>query len=412
MPSTINEGPTRILVTGGAGFIGSAFCRHALARPDTRIVIVDTLTYAASRATLDPILATGRAVLEQADVADRAAVERILETHRPDAIVHLAAETHVDRSIDGPAAFVRTNLLGTYTMLDAAHHHIAARPAAERARFRFVHVSTDEVFGALGDDGRFDETTAYAPNSPYAASKAGSDHLARAWHRTFGLPVVITNCSNNYGPWQFPEKLIPLTVLNAIEGRPLRVYGTGRNVRDWLHVEDHARGLAAALAHGVPGESYVFGGGAEMENIALVRAICRRLDAVRPDHAPHERAIVHVTDRPGHDHRYAVDPTKATRDLGWTPQRRFDEGLDATVDWYLANEGWWRPLRLRDDGRARLGLAARRPRLVSTATAARRMLVFGCRANWRPAEPPMGGRSSRSAGRTPTSATPPRSTAC
>ncbi|MFN8721273.1 MAG: dTDP-glucose 4,6-dehydratase [Rhodospirillales bacterium] len=330
--------PNLVLVTGGAGFIGSAFCRHVLAASDARIVVLDRLTYAASLATLDPLLGTGRVELEVADVADREAVNRVLSHHRPDAIVHFAAETHVDRSIDGPDAFMRTNLIGTFNLLEAARIHWQRLSLADQAGFRMVHVSTDEVFGELGPDGAFHEGSLYAPNSPYAATKAGADHLARTWHRTFGLPVIVTNCSNNYGPHQFPEKLIPLTLLNALEGRRLPVYGTGRNIRDWLHVEDHARGLWAALLRGVPGEAYAFGGGAERRNIDVVRAICNRLDLLRPGRAPHAGLIDHVADRPGHDYRYAIDATKARRTLGWTPSFAFEAGLEATIDWYLANK--------------------------------------------------------------------------
>jgi dTDP-glucose 4,6-dehydratase len=334
----------KILVTGGAGFIGTNLVRHLL-REGVDVVNLDKLTYAGSNPPLGALAAPGRYWLEVADVADRGAVAAILDRHAPDAVMHLAAETHVDRSIDGPDDFVRTNLVGTFELLEAVRFHWERLPAPRRAPFRFHHVSTDEVFGSLGAEGRFTEATPYAPNSPYSASKAGADHLVRAWHQTYGLPVVTTNCSNNYGPWQFPEKLVPLTVLNALAGERLPVYGKGENVRDWLHVEDHARALFLVLRRGRVGETYNVGGGAERRNIDLVRLICAILDELRPERAPHDRLVTFVTDRPGHDLRYAIDDRKLREELGWAPQESLESGLRKTVLWYLGNEAWWDPIR-------------------------------------------------------------------
>ena len=329
-----------ILVTGGAGFIGSALVRRLLADTDARVVVLDALTYAGHRASLSEPLADPRCVLVEGDITDAALVERVFDDHEPAAVLHLAAETHVDRSIDGPLAFVRTNVMGTAVLLERSRAYVRERPMAERAAFRFVHVSTDEVFGSLGAEGRFDEATPYDPRSPYSASKAGSDHLARSYFHTFGLPVIVTNCSNNYGPRQYPEKLIPTVVLKALRGQPIPVYGTGENVRDWLHVDDHARGLICALGAGAPGETYVFGGDNERTNLDLVRRICDALDLVAPATEPHREKIAFVTDRPGHDLRYAVDASKAKRELGWAPAVRFAEGLEATVRWYVENPAW------------------------------------------------------------------------
>jgi dTDP-glucose 4,6-dehydratase len=333
------------LVTGGAGFIGSAVVRELLRRTEGFVIVLDALTYAGGRDNLpdDP-----RVVLIEADVADPEAVRGIFETDRPARVLHLAAESHVDRSIDGPLAFVHTNLTGTAVMLEAARAHWIELEADHQAAFRFVHVSTDEVFGSLGDAGAFTTATAYDPRSPYSASKAGSDHLARAWHHTFGLPVVVTNCSNNYGPRQHPEKLIPHMILRALAGESLPVYGTGANVRDWLHVDDHARGLVdAALGAAsdgapgaTPGATYLFGGNAERTNLHVVQTLCRLLDERSPGGAPHERLVTYVTDRPGHDHRYAIDASSARAGLGWAPSRTFEEGLAETVDWYLENPDW------------------------------------------------------------------------
>lgn len=334
----------KILVTGGAGFIGTNLVRHLLAE-GIEVVNLDKLTYAGSNPPLGELARPDRYCLEVADIADRAAVSAILERHAPDAVMHLAAETHVDRSIDGPDEFIRTNLVGTFELLEAVRGYWERLPAGRRASFRFHHVSTDEVFGSLGPEGSFTETTAYAPNSPYSASKAGADHLVRAWHHTYGLPVVTTNCSNNYGPWQFPEKLIPLTILNALEGKALPVYGRGENVRDWLHVEDHARALHLVLQRGRLGETYNIGGGAERRNIDIVRRICAILDEIRPEGKPHEQLITFVADRPGHDLRYAIDDRKLRGELGWTPRESLDTGLRKTVLWYLENRAWWEPIR-------------------------------------------------------------------
>ena len=327
-----------ILVTGGAGFIGSALVRRLLQDTSHRVVTFDKLTYAGHRASLEGVLDDPRHAFVQGDVADPEAVRAVFHARRPSAVMHLAAESHVDRSIDGPLTFVQTNVVGTAVLLDEARRHAqAVRPDGA---FRFVHVSTDEVFGSLGPTGRFSEATRYDPRSPYSASKAGSDHLARAWFHTYGLPVVVTNCSNNYGPRQYPEKLIPTAVLRALRGQPIPVYGHGENVRDWLHVDDHARGLIRALHAGRPGETYLFGGANELTNIRLVERICSALDEVAPGAAPHRDKIAYVEDRPGHDLRYAVDAARARRELDWRPQVPFDDGLRATVRWYVENTAW------------------------------------------------------------------------
>jgi dTDP-glucose 4,6-dehydratase len=332
----------KYLVTGGAGFIGSALCYRLMQSPEAHVTVVDNMTYAANPASLAPLETDPRFRLVRADICDLPRMMDIVRAEAPDVIFHLAAETHVDRSIDGAGAFVQTNIVGTFAMLQAARaHYEQARPTG----FRFVHVSTDEVFGSLGAEGLFDETTSYDPSSPYSATKAGADHLAHAWHRTYGLPVVVSNCSNNYGPRQFPEKLIPLVLLNALDGKPLPVYGDGLNVRDWLHVEDHADALVRMAEAGVPGQSYAVGGSSEKTNIEIVRLICGLLNARRPAEKPHADLITYVTDRPGHDRRYAIDAGKIKRELGWTPSRNFEQGLADTVDWYLANADWWRPLR-------------------------------------------------------------------
>jgi dTDP-glucose 4,6-dehydratase len=345
----------RIIVTGGAGFIGSALCRLLIGTTDDVLLNVDKLTYAGNLDSLRPVAGEPRYRFVQADICDRPALDAIFKEFDPDAVFHLAAETHVDRSIAAASPFVQTNIVGTLNLLEAARNHLAAAEADKRARFRLLHISTDEVYGSLGPSGLFSETTAYDPSSPYAASKASADHLVRAWHVTYGLPVIITNCSNNYGPYQFPEKLIPLTILNAIEGKPLPVYGDGYNVRDWLHVEDHARALYHILRRGRPGEKYNVGASSEMTNLDVVGRICDRLDKLRPAGAPHRRLISFVTDRPGHDKRYAIDASKLRRELDWTHEVEFAAGIDATVDWYLGNEWWWRPLRDRYAGE-RLGL--------------------------------------------------------
>jgi dTDP-glucose 4,6-dehydratase len=348
-------GRLKLLVTGGCGFIGSAVVRQAAAR-GWAVVNVDALTYAANPAAVAGAAASPLYAFEHADIADADAMRAIFERQAPDAVLHLAAESHVDRSIDGPLAFVRTNVQGTAVLLEAARAHWSRLQGAAKGEFRFLHVSTDEVFGTLGDDGAFDEATPYAPNSPYSSSKASSDLLVRAWGETYGLPVIVTNCSNNYGPWQFPEKLIPVAVFSALEGRPIPVYGAGANVRDWLFVEDHAAALLLALERGRIGETYCIGGDAETSNLDLVRRICAVMDRLRPEGAPHERLISFVTDRPGHDFRYAIDHAKITRELGWRPTVTLDEGLERTVRWYLGEEGG----ALRADGFTgrRLGVVA------------------------------------------------------
>ncbi|HLN24919.1 MAG TPA: dTDP-glucose 4,6-dehydratase [Patescibacteria group bacterium] len=348
----------KILVTGGAGFIGSAVIRHVLQDTDCHIVNIDKLTYAATLTSLASVADYPRYRFEKADIGDGAAVARILTEHQPDAVMHLAAETHVDRSIDGPATFIATNVVGTFTLLEQVLGYWRGLPEDRRAAFRFHHVSTDEVYGSLGpNDGAFTEQTAYAPRSPYSASKAAADHLAAAWHHTYGLPVIVSNCSNNYGPYQFPEKLIPLIILKGQCGKPMPVYGTGEHRRDWLHVEDHARALYAILTKGRVGERYNVGGGNERSNIEVVRALCTILDELRPrpDGRPHAQAITFVADRPGHDLRYAIDAGKTMRELGWTPKFGFATGLADTVQWYLDHAEWWRPLIYRGD---RLGLGA------------------------------------------------------
>ena len=345
----------RILVTGGAGFIGSAVVRTAV-RAGHHVVNLDALTYAANLANVAPVSNSDRYSFEQADIRDRAALDRIFALHRPEAVMHLAAESHVDRSIDGPGDFIATNLTGTFNLLEAARGYWTAEGRPEA--FRFHHISTDEVYGSLGPEGLFTEDTPYAPNSPYSASKAGSDHLVRAWHETYGLPTVMTNCSNNYGPYHFPEKLIPVVILNALHGRPIPVYGQGLNVRDWLYVEDHAEALLAVVERGRVGRSYNIGGNAEARNIDLVRKLCGILDRRRPEAAPHDRLIAFVADRPGHDLRYAIDASRIRDELGWRPSVTLDEGLERTVDWCLANEDWWRPLLARQGVGERLGTKA------------------------------------------------------
>jgi dTDP-glucose 4,6-dehydratase len=330
-----------ILVTGGAGFIGSNFVLDWIANEDEPVVNLDKLTYAGNPANLASLAGNPRHVLVQGDIADAPLVQRVLAEHKPRAIVHFAAESHVDRSIHGPAAFVQTNVVGTFELLDAARTYWTALAAEAKAAFRFLHVSTDEVYGSLSEtDPAFTETTRYSPNSPYAASKAASDHLVRAYLHTYGLPVVTTNCSNNYGPFQFPEKLIPLMISNALEGKPLPVYGDGRQVRDWLYVKDHCEAIRLVLAQGRVGETYNVGGGAERRNIDVVNAICETLQALRPREGGYKKLITTVADRPGHDRRYAIDATKIRRQLGWAPRESFDTGLSKTVGWYLDNAAW------------------------------------------------------------------------
>jgi dTDP-glucose 4,6-dehydratase len=345
----------RIVVTGGAGFIGSAVCRFLIGETDHEVCNVDKLTYAGNLESLRDVAGNPRYRFVRADICDRAAIERVFDDFAPHAVIHLAAESHVDRSIEASSAFIDTNIVGTLNLLEASRGHLKRSSAIGPDTFRFVHVSTDEVYGSLGPEGRFVETTAYSPNSPYAASKASADHLACAWYATYGLPTMVSNCSNNYGPYHFPEKLIPLAILNGIDGKPIPIYGDGLNIRDWLHVEDHARALYRILIRGKPGEKYNVGADGERTNIAVATAICASLDRLRPDGAPHSRLIARVEDRPGHDRRYAIDAEKLGRELGWSAQVRFEDGLDATVRWYIDNEWWWRPLRQRYGGE-RLGL--------------------------------------------------------
>ena len=350
----------RLLLTGGCGFIGSAVVRHLLRYTGHVVVNVDKLTYAASEDALEEARNHIRHVLVPADIADAEAMRQVFATHQPDAVMHLAAESHVDRSIDGPADFIRTNVVGTFTLLEAARGYLSRLPADRRAAFRFHHVSTDEVFGALGPaDAPFTETTAYDPRSPYSASKAGSDHLVRAWFHTYGLPAIVSNTVNNYGPWQFPEKLIPLVTINALEGRPLPVYGDGSNRRDWLFVEDHAAALLQVLERGEPGATYAIGARQPRTNLDVVRAICAHLDHRQPDEAgPRERLIAFVTDRPGHDFRYEIDPSKTETALAWRAPHDFETGLARTIDWYLEHRPWWQAIRAGRYAGNRLGTAA------------------------------------------------------
>jgi dTDP-glucose 4,6-dehydratase len=349
----------KFLITGGAGFIGSAVVRRLIESTAHDVLVVDKLTYAGNLDSLSPVTSNPRCKFERADIVDASAMRRVFAVFSPDVVMHLAAESHVDRSIDGPGDFIQTNFVGTFTLLQAALGHWRSLPADRKQGFRFHHISTDEVFGSLGPTGHFREDTAYQPNSPYSASKAGSDHLVRAWHHTYGLPTVMTNCSNNYGPYHFPEKLIPLTIINALEGKPLPVYGTGENVRDWLHVEDHAEALLLVAQQGAIGACYNIGGDNEHTNIDVVRSICRILDELAPNAAigPREQLISFVTDRPGHDLRYAIDAAKIRRELGWQPRHDFDSGLRQTVRWYLDNRGWWERVRSGVYQGERLGVA-------------------------------------------------------
>ncbi|AID87693.1 MULTISPECIES: dTDP-glucose 4,6-dehydratase [Klebsiella] len=352
-----------ILVTGGAGFIGSAVVREIITATSDNVVIIDKLTYAGNLMSLAPVAGDPRFAFERVDICNRAELDRVFRHYQPDTVMHLAAESHVDRSIDGPAAFIETNIVGTYTLLEAARAWWNTLARDKKSAFRFHHISTDEVYGDLHDSGAFfTETTAYAPSSPYSASKASSDHLVRAWQRTYGLPALVTNCSNNYGPYHFPEKLIPLTILNALAGKPLPVYGNGQQIRDWLFVEDHARALYQVATRGEPGETYNIGGHNERKNIEVVETICDLLEELAP-HKPDGLAcyrdlITFVADRPGHDLRYAIDATKIERELGWTPDETFTSGMRKTVAWYLANESWWRQVLDGSYQGERLGLHA------------------------------------------------------
>ncbi|MBT5930039.1 MAG: dTDP-glucose 4,6-dehydratase [Rhodobacteraceae bacterium] len=342
----------KLLITGGAGFIGSAVVRLAIAQGH-EVVVLDALTYAACLDNLAPVSGSDKYRFVEGDICDRALLDQVLGDHRPEAVMHLAAESHVDRSIDGPGAFIETNITGTYTLLEAARCYW--RDSSKSDSFRFHHISTDEVFGSLGKTGYFTEETSYAPNSPYAASKAASDHLVRAWHETYGLPVVLSNCSNNYGPYHFPEKLIPVIIINALAGKPLPIYGNGENVRDWLYVEDHADALLTVLTKGKMGRSYNIGGENEVTNIDIVREICVILDRLRPAARPYFELVNFVADRPGHDLRYAIDPTRIRTELGWRPAITLTQGLEKTVRWYLGNEDWWKALHNRSGVGNRLG---------------------------------------------------------
>jgi dTDP-glucose 4,6-dehydratase len=335
----------RFLVTGGAGFIGSALCRYLVGELKASVVNIDCLTYASTLTSLASIADNPLYTFVRADICDRAAMTDAFARFEPDAVIHLAAESHVDRSIAAAHIFLQTNVMGTACLLETARAYLEKVPQGKRDAFRFLHVSTDEVYGSLGQDGLFTEQTAYDPSSPYSASKAAADHMVRAWHRTYGVPTIISNCSNNYGPFHFPEKLIPLIILNALEGKPLPVYGDGSNVRDWLYVEDHARALHLIAAKGRIGEKYNVGGANERSNIQVVRRICELMDRLSPSGAPHARLITFVADRPGHDQRYAIDATKLERELGWRAQETFETGLEKTISWYLERRDWWTPLR-------------------------------------------------------------------
>jgi len=355
-PPSHKKDRMKILVTGGAGFIGSAVVRRAVAQ-GLEVVNLDVLTYSASLDNVASVAGSPRYRFEQADICDPEAMKDIFARHQPDAVMHLAAESHNDRAIDGPLAFVRTNVVGTAVLLEAARAYWTGLAGQAKDRFRFHHVSTDEVFGALGEDGAFTEETPYDPNSPYSATKAGADHLVRAWHRTFGLPVVITNCANNYGPFQFPEKLIPTVIVRAMEGKSIPVYGDGRQVRDWLHVDDHAEALLLALQKGRLGETYCIGGDSTQRNIEVIGVLCQHLDALAPANTPHAERIAFVADRPGHDFRYSIDAAKLKRELGWEPKTALADGLRETVAWYVENRGWWQAIRERGFHSERLGLA-------------------------------------------------------
>jgi dTDP-glucose 4,6-dehydratase len=346
----------RVVVTGGAGFIGSAVCRHFLLNLGHEVIVLDKLTYAGNLASLAPVASRPGYVFEKLDICEARGVARIFNKYQPDAVIHLAVESHVDRSISGSRVFVQTNVVGTFTLLEVARAYLHAYKGACKENFRFVHVSTDEVYGSLGEFGLFTEKSPYDPSSPYSATKAASDHIAKAWHRTYGIPVIVSNCSNNYGPYQFPEKLIPLTVLNALEGLPLPVYGNGSNIRDWLYVDDHARALGIILEKGSPGMTYNVGGRNERRNIDVVNQICACMDQQLSSQGRHGRLITYVADRPGHDQRYAIDASKLETELGWRAQETFETGIQKTVRWYLENTDWWQPLRETVYRGERLGL--------------------------------------------------------
>ena len=347
----------KILVTGGAGFIGSAVIRHIIENTDYSVVNVDKLTYAGNLESLKNISSSDRYEFEQADICDQEKISAIFASHKPDAVMHLAAESHVDRSIDGPSAFIETNIVGTYSMLACAKNFWDSLDDDSRKKFRFHHISTDEVYGSLGDEGLFTEKTPYDPRSPYSASKASSDHLVQAWFHTYGLPILITNCSNNYGPYHFPEKLIPLVILNALNMKPLPIYGKGDNIRDWLYVEDHAKAILSVVEKGIPGETYNVGGRNERTNLEVVESICDTLDTLKPtkDGTAYRELITFVTDRPGHDKRYAIDASKLENKLGWQAEENFDSGIAKTIQWYLDNEWWWKPIREKKYAGERLG---------------------------------------------------------
>jgi dTDP-glucose 4,6-dehydratase len=352
----------RVLVTGGAGFIGSATVRYLVGEERVQVLNVDKLTYASNLASVEAVAKDSRYALLKADICDPSRMAAAFADFQPDGVIHLAAETHVDRSITGSAAFIETNITGTYVLLEAARRYFEGLSRARRETFRFLHVSTDEVYGSLGREGAFMETTAYDPSSPYSASKAASDHLVLAWHRTYGLPTIISNCSNNYGPYQFPEKLIPLMILNALESKPLPVYGNGSNVRDWLYVDDHVRALFLILRRGRVGEKYNVGGRNEQANLSVVERICELMDRFNPAGAPHRQQICFVTDRPGHDQRYAIDASRLEAELGWSAQETFDTGIEKTVRWYLDNREWWESVRRGVYAGERLGLDGKRKR--------------------------------------------------
>lgn len=354
----------RVLVTGGAGFIGSAVVRHLMFDKGYEVLTVDKLTYAGTLTSLQTVKDHPRHRFLKADICDASAIRDAFEAFHPQRVMHLAAESHVDRSITGARDFVETNVLGTFNMLECARHFWSSLKPGEKEAFRFLHVSTDEVYGSLGEEGLFTEETPYDPSSPYSASKASSDHLAKAWARTYGLPVIVSNCSNNYGPYHFPEKLIPLVILNALEGKPLPIYGNGANIRDWLYVEDHARALDLISEKGQIGETYNVGGRNERRNIDVVERICALMDDLNPAGAPHSQLITYVTDRPGHDARYAIDATKLHVELGWTAQENFDTGIEKTIRWFLDNRWWWDPLRQGYSG-TRLGLMEKQGELAS-----------------------------------------------